>query len=380
MHILLNASNLGATGPEVVVRDLVGAMLRDDARHRFTLLLPSTHREVDWLPKGAGIQVLFERRTRPYEVGRMWDIHFGIRKICSNIHADVCLTLGDVGPVDAGVPHVLFLHQPYLAYPEQDAMSALPLGVQAKQIYLRQHFRRSARQARSVIVQTPVMAERVTRIYGLSPERIHIIPPALPEHVLRWGTGGNGGSKGPEGTPQLLFLSTYYAHKNHAILPPLCEELRRRGLSGKVGILLTLDGDRRAAEAKLLCRLARYPDLVSNLGRLKPMDVAPTLQSASTLFLPTLLETVGLIYLEAFALGTPVLTSDRDFARWMCRDLAGYFEPTDAASVADAIEAFLKNGPQHDYRARAAERKNEFPSGWPEVARSFLSVVEQAAA
>ena len=55
--------------------------------------------------------------------------------------------------------------------------------------------------------------------------------------------------------------------------------------------------------------------------------------------MPTLVESFGLIYLEALMFRLPILTSDRDFAHWMCRDLALYFDPMDPVSIVNTIEA-----------------------------------------
>jgi glycosyltransferase involved in cell wall biosynthesis len=94
--------------------------------------------------------------------------------------------------------------------------------------------------------------------------------------------------------------------------------------------------------------------------------------------LPTLAESYGLVYLEALACGVPILTSDRDFARWMCQNLAQYFDPLDASSIVDAIKNCPNLKERNDYSSRAVERLLDFPKDWDEVARSFVGILEQS--
>ena len=93
---------------------------------------------------------------------------------------------------------------------------------------------------------------------------------------------------------KLLFLAAYYPHKNHAILPAVAEELHGRGLDSRVHFFLTLD-ENKTESAELRSQLRCYPDLFTNLGHLSPPDVAIALRASDALFMPTLVESFGLI-------------------------------------------------------------------------------------
>ena len=79
-------------------------------------------------------------------------------------------------------------------------------------------------------------------------------------------------------------------------------------------------------------------------------------KSSSALFLPTLVESFGLIYLEAMKYGCPIITSDRDFSRWICGDLAMYFDPMDAISIANTIENFISNPTEAQHKKHIKNR------------------------
>lgn len=341
MRVLLDASNLAATGPEVLIRNLVPCMGMQAADDEFILLLPSLMLGSKWeLPDN--IQIEYVQRSKMREIGRMWDINYGLARLCHKLKVDIYFTLGDVGPVTLSVPHLIYLHQPYLVYTEAELLAALPLFERIKLRYQRWHFSRSAAKASGIIVQTPVMKKRLIDCYSGLDDKVTVVPPSLPAHVesLRAREReSNASIQLSENTLNLLFLATYYAHKNHAILPALLKELCDRNLREKVHFYLTLDGDRRREETELLQTLASdYHDMVTNLGRLTPDDAGSALIASDALFMPTLVETFGLIYLEALAVHKPIITSDRDFARYICGNLALYSDPHDPVAIADAIQ------------------------------------------
>jgi glycosyltransferase involved in cell wall biosynthesis len=94
------------------------------------------------------------------------------------------------------------------------------------------------------------------------------------------------------------------------------------------------------------------------------------------LFLPTLLESFGNIYLEAMSLGVPILTSDRDFARWVCGESALFFDPLSAYSIVESI----KNLSDHmtntsEYRTAVQAQLARFPKNHREVAEKMAIVL-----
>jgi glycosyltransferase involved in cell wall biosynthesis len=233
------------------------------------------------------------------------------------------------------------------------------------------------RSGAHLIVQTPVMAERIAARHGVAADRVRWIAQPAP---LDLASAANGELHAPaidavHRPIRLLFLATPLAHKNHAVLSAVVRELRARGLARRVAIFVTLDA---AAATRTIA--AEDADVVHNLGKMRRDQVGAAYRASSALFLPTLLESYGLPFVEALALGRPILTSDRDFARWMCGDLALYFDPLDARSIVDVIERHAAGDVPDDLASRAAERLRQFPRDWSEVADRFIGVLRDVAA
>jgi glycosyltransferase involved in cell wall biosynthesis len=104
-------------------------------------------------------------------------------------------------------------------------------------------------------------------------------------------------------------------------------------------------------------------DRIINLGLIPHSEAAAYYENVDALFMPTLLETFGIPYLEAMCFDVPVLTSDLDFAHAVCGEAACYFDPWSAPSMRHAILGVRSDG---DLRARlsAAGRqriRTQFP-------------------
>jgi alpha-1,3-rhamnosyl/mannosyltransferase len=92
------------------------------------------------------------------------------------------------------------------------------------------------------------------------------------------------------------------------------------------------------------------------------------LQSASALVFPTLLEGFGLPVLEAFASGTPVITSNVSSLPEVAGDAAWMVDPMDVGSIADAMKSLvMEDALSLEFVARGLVRAGGFT--WNDCAR-----------
>jgi glycosyltransferase involved in cell wall biosynthesis len=372
-RIFLNAGNVTGSGASVLVANLLPELYAAAPGAEFITRVPDTPALVQ-ASKGPNAQVVIQHRRRGAwnDLTRLRDLHGGLSLAIRSSGADVCLTLGDLGPSQLPCPHVLFLHNPLFVYSRED-LAGQDGWSPAKRRYMLWQFRRCLAGARDVIVQTPVMQSRLAQDFGRSSAGVHVIPQPVPRHVA-----GGAGPRGRSPIAQcdkpirLLFLAAHYPHKNHAILPAVVADIRARGAGRNIQIFVTLG---EQAPASLRAALTASSDLITDLGPLAPSLVPDAMADASALFLPTLLESYGLIYLEAMACGLPILTSDRDFARWICADAAQYFDPLDPRSIVDVIMALPDFAHVTDVAGRARARLRQLPTSWAEVGARFIEVL-----
>ncbi|MBM4430849.1 MAG: glycosyltransferase family 4 protein, partial [Chloroflexi bacterium] len=365
MKVLLSAPNVSGAGSRIVVRNVISALVNAAPEIEFLALLPQEPGYVG-LPNRRNLEILWAHPAPVRPLTRLLDFYWWVPRLCQRCRVDVCFSLGDLGPLRLGVPHVILLHQSHIAYHEPDIEHLWSPGNRLRFTYMRWHFARMARQCSAIIVQTPVMAMHVRQSFDLPADRVHAIPMAVPDHVLQGTANARPHPRIAEVQQpyKLLFLANIGPHKNSGILLPLLNELRRRRLEQTVHLFLTADEATGAGVPELLAQLQPFSDMVTNLGLLPADQVPSALAASSALFLPTLLESFGVIYLEAMACGTSILTSNRDFARWMCGDLALYFDPLDPVSIADTIEEFAGGHRVPDFARRARARLAEFPTSW----------------
>lgn len=82
---------------------------------------------------------------------------------------------------------------------------------------------------------------------------------------------------------------------------------------------------------------------IVNLGLQKIEDCPKIYADSSAMILPTLIETFSASYPEAMKMKCPILPSDLDFARDICKDAALYFDPFDAKDIVNKIVELMDN-------------------------------------
>ena len=161
---------------------------------------------------------------------------------------------------------------------------------------------------------------------------------------------------------------------------PLCREIMRRGLSDRVHFYLTLDARTGRREQRLIDGLRPYASMVTNLGPLDEEQVERWFDRSDALFLPTLLESFGLTYLEAAARRRPVITSDRDFARHACGEAGYYVDPEDPRDISDRVRELMAHLTEGTVRIPALPKSGQEGTSWNVVAARTLSVLHEVAA
>ncbi len=158
--------------------------------------------------------------------------------------------------------------------------------------------------------------------------------------VIHHGVAADLGHVEPiHGPRPYLFLPAHLErHKNFEVL---FEALRR--LEDSELELWIAGGDDLdpawAAHLRTLVKASGLEARVRFLGAVPYGEILSYHRGAKAMVFPSLLESFGHPLLEAMAVGTPVLASDIPASREIAEGVASFFDPSDPAALAGAIEA-----------------------------------------
>lgn len=374
MKFVVEAIGVKSSGGMELASNLL-ARLVCHPDHHFVLLVPD-------LPQYADAAAANCRILRfPSDVGlvkRHWILTREVPRICREEEASALLCLGNFAPGRTPCPAVVLLQNAWNVYDEPMAEKRLTLREKLKVAYGRRFYRTLSSHIR-VVVQTPVMKNRLVSYHDLDPSKIEVIPVAPPSFARSRPAARRAGDR-PRETFTFLCASAYHAHKNLEVLIDSARILRRSN-ARPFRCLLTLSAGQHPGARKLLDRIRRegLEAVLVNIGPFARTELSSVYAQADACLLPSLLETVGFAYDEAMQFGLPILASDRDFARGRCGNGAIYFDPLDAGSVAKSMERIMEDGRLRATLVENGRRLLKQAPGWGDVAARFVSLLEQGA-
>lgn len=171
--------------------------------------------------------------------------------------------------------------------------------------------------------------------------------------------------------PFLLAVGTQLGRKN---LDVIFAAMKRQIAAGGAVPLLVLAGQERKRTLKFLEQEENAPLRAHVQHILSPnqTDLVRLYRAAEALILASHIEGWGLPTGEALWNGTPVLASDIPVLREVCGDLAWYFPPEDAETLAGQLERLLTDPEEiAAWRARIAKAKPGLRR-WSDVADDFM--------
>ena len=223
------------------------------------------------------------------------------------------------------------------------------------------------RAAARIITDSEFARREVVDVYRVAPGRVVVTPLAVDPAYLDPVAGPD------EAGCDLLFPGAPIGRKN---LEAVLDCMAQAGPEGRLGrATLAISGalaDAFPGHARLIRSLG-LDARVRWLGKV-PFDQMPRLLAgAGVVVYPSLYEGFGLPPLEAMAVGTPVVASDRASLPEVLGDAALRVDPTDRRALSEALEAALTRPElREDLRERGRRRAREF--SWDRCAELTLDV------
>ena len=365
MKLVVHAGTLRGFGSGVVGRSLIEHMIKARGAHVLAAAIPESWRDAERPKPGGRLKQIVTVPSGAVSKFRFENVALG--ELCRTFRADRLLSLTDTSLIKAPVPHALLVQQAYLAYALGELNDRLPSRFRRKIEMMSAYMRLGLRHVDHITVQTEHMKSAFVSRWGVNPERVTVIPSAIqPAAAAR----AMSGREAPDDRhPYLIYVAGAGALKNHRVLAEM------------MAALTTREPDLRC---KLTVRRDDVPELVSRattLGCLDRFDfLGPTpseetmalLAHAQLSVMPSLLESFGIPYFEAMALGIPTVAADRPCAREALGDV-GLFAPANEGSA--WAEAVCRALAMRDQMAEQNIKRHNTLMGWPEIAEAYLKIL-----
>ena len=246
--------------------------------------------------------------------------------------------------------------------------------------YHRPMARRAVRIAQRVLTVSEFSRREIVAIYHADPARVVVTPNAVDPEVYHGSipdatTSAVRKQLGVSG-PFLLYLGRPELKKNLANILSAFEWIKQhRGWSDPLKLVLAGSLNHGPDRQPALATSKLKPHLVT-LGYVPESELPGLIAAATALVFPSRYEGFGIPILQAQAVGTPVITSDRGAMRETAGAGAMLVDPDDIAAIAAAMMLVLDD-PARRAALRAAGFDNVKRYSWDVTARLTLSVFRE---
>ncbi|MEW6544048.1 MAG: glycosyltransferase family 1 protein [Nitrospirota bacterium] len=238
--------------------------------------------------------------------------------------------------------------------------------------------RRTAHRARRVITVSDYSARDIESLYGLSRDRIVVIPNGVSDD-FRPSAGATdlAGLRSRFSIPTerfLLFVGGADPRKNHRALLK-AYALRADRLSGHC-LVLVGDVTHRFGDLRETARTLGVERRTVCTGRLPLQDLRLLYSCAEAFVFPSIYEGFGMPVLEAMACGAPVITANRTSLPEVAGDAAILVDPEDAGQLGEAIVQVVEDPAlRASLKAKGFDRVKQFT--WERTARRTLALYQE---
>jgi glycosyltransferase involved in cell wall biosynthesis len=265
----------------------------------------------------------------------------GARKAVSTKPPDILHCPSFVAPWRVGVPTVVTVHDAAgRRFPADHPLEW--------RMYDRGFLGRRLRGAARVITGTEFARKEVIDAYGLDRDRVVAVPYGLDKRYLTAEP-----DESPRHDAAMLFPGAPIGRKNlDGVLRCMAAALGASAL-GRASLEISGSSADQFPQYVHLIESLGLGSRVRWLGQLTPDDMMQTTARAALVVYPSLYEGFGFPPLEAMALGTPVVASDRGSLPEVLGDAAILVDPTDDTALARALETVLTRPELRDRLRRA---------------------------
>lgn len=273
---------------------------------------------------------------------RVYFEYFTLKRILKLNNIDLIFTFFGCGLLHPqNIKSVVCVAYPIICYNESLFWSYLPFFSKCK-LKIKNHLRiKRLSRANLILAETPIMLKRLSHLRKINNVSFDLLPPSPSEFVLE---KNNRIYHGTNDNIKFLFLSGVAPHKNLWRLPELANELKNYLPHFKFVISSSKEIFFKHLKSKRnIDMFLENQDKFDFVGTVFPTEINKYYEMSDFLVSLSDLESFSNNYIEAWKAGIPLIVSDRDFSRNICKESALYVEPHNPKMMSLSIFNFINN-------------------------------------
>lgn len=282
-----------------------------------------------------------------------------LKQFVDSSDAKAILTLSGPAYVDFSIPHLMGISNAYLTHAPRKIIIGSGVVFWLRTLYRK----RFVKLADRWFFQTESARSGFCEQYSIEKDKTEVISNSCSDFYLQNHTLKKRNSK-TNGKVRILIPAADFHHKNLDIVPEVAYLIKKELPDRNVQFSFTLpESSNTWNRIKNRGVQLKISDQLVNRGPFLVQDGPSLYQEHDILFLPSKLETFSANYLEAMAMGLPIITSNLDFAHDVCKDSACYFDPDNPSDAAEQIRKIIVNPEEKEALVKKARKRlGQFPT------------------
>lgn len=364
--ILINGLNAKSGGGKSILNNYLQILKENLDNNIYYVLTPNKLEYSKF--ESDSIKIIDVKSVFKLSIALPFTYRFILKRLVKGYEINTIFNLADI-PIVTDIYQVFLFDWPYAVYPESRVWKMMSIKDYYKRKFKLFFFERNIKYVDHFIVQTNVISKRLNYIYNCA--SCTVIPNAV---TLQSAIDNNFQFNLPSGK-KLLYLTYYYPHKNIEILLDLARFIRESKSDYK--LIVTIDKNQSKRADLFLKKIIseNLSKIIINIGPVKMKNVSALFRQVDAMLMPTLLETYGLPYIEAFYNDVLVFTSDLDFAHAVCGSAAKYFNPFDEKDILEKIESVFNSSDEKEKMLKFGKEKLHEIFTWKQVFEKYNNII-----
>jgi len=365
--IFINALNVKTGGGKSILINFLKQLKKKDINDTFFVLTPNKSNYLEF--ENEFIKIIELSQIYKKNIFLPYIYNIIIPKLLQKLNIDIVFNMSSFG-IKTNLKQIFLFQWPYAVYPESIVWKKMDIKshlIRKTKLFM---FKQNLRYIDKMIAQTETMKKRLEKIYNI--KNIEIVPNAV--SVDNIDGGGYKDFKLPNGI-KLLYLTYYYPHKNLEIFIPLAKEIKKQKLDFKIVITIDETQHQKAKEFLKNIKPENLEDVIINLGPIEMKNVPSLYKQVDGLLMPTLLESFSGTYVEAMYHKVPIFTSNFDFARDVCKDIAFYFNPFDEKDILNKLKFAFGNKEEIENKVEKGYELVYQMDSWEDTIEKYLKII-----